>query len=156
MPLPAIAIIVLFLLAAAELAVLVEIADGIGVLPTLALLIGVGVVGMALVRRQGLATLRRVAAAAQANQPPVAELFDGACILAAGLLMLLPGFLSDVVGCALLLPPLRRVLYKAVLRRSKAPTPYGPQRPGSPPRHGPAVIEGEYEEIEPVDERRAR
>jgi UPF0716 protein FxsA len=84
----------------------------------------------------------------------VRELFDGACVLAAGLLLILPGFLSDIVAGVLLLPPVRRLLYNALARRARVTT--GPRdgERGPPPRGPhPAVIEGEYEEVEPVPDR---
>ena len=109
--------VLLFLLVAAELFVVVRVAGGIGVLPTLLLLLGLGLAGMALVRRQGLSILGRVHASVQAGRLPMADVFEGVCILVAGLLLALPGLLTDLLGGALLLPPVRRLLYKALSRR---------------------------------------
>lgn len=142
----------LLLLVGAELYTIVAVADGIGVLPTLLLLVGLGLAGLALVRRQGLATLARVQAQLQAGRPPVAEVFDGVCLLAAGLLLALPGLLTDVAGIALVLPPVRRLLYKALARRlGTAGSRVARGGPG--PRRRPTgtdLIEGEYEEIGPA------
>ena len=133
-------LLVLLALAGLELLVIVRVAGGIGVLPTLVLLVGIGVLGMMLVRRQGLATIARVQASLQAGRLPVADVFEGVCILVAGLLLALPGLLSDAAGVALLLPPFRRLLYKALARRlgdpavlaRGGPTPLPPRgsRPG--------------------------
>ncbi len=156
MPLPLIGLIVLLLWGALELAVLVKLAGSLGVLSTVAVVVGLGVAGTLLVRREGLATLRRAHAATQAGRLPVVDLFDGACILVAGLLLLLPGLLSDVPALALLLPPVRRLLYNALARRARA----AGGGAASARRSGPALIEGEYEEVEPLppddgsDERR--
>lgn len=147
------ALVVLLALAGLELLVIVTVAGGIGVLPTLLLLVGIGVVGMMLVRRQGLDTLARAQAALQAGRPPLAEVFDGACILAAGLLLALPGLLSDVAGVALLLPPFRRLLYNALARRlggSAVSARGGDIGPASRRRAGVEVIEGQYEEVGPA------
>lgn len=142
-----IGLVILLLWAAAELAVLARVADAVGALATILLLVAVGLVGLSLVRSQGMATLLRARAALDAGRPPVADLFDGACILVAGVLLVLPGFLSDVAACALLLPPVRRLLYKALARRARAVQ-------GARPREqGPIVIEGQYEEVEPVSDR---
>jgi UPF0716 protein FxsA len=142
----------LLLLAGAELFVIVKVAGGIGVLATLLLLVGIGLAGMALVRRQGLATLARVSASVQEGRLPVADVFEGVCILGAGLFLALPGLLSDVAGVALLLPPFRRLLYKALARRlggAGALAPGGMRR--APQRGaGVEVIEGQYEEVGPA------
>ena len=76
----------------------------------LATILVTAVVGAALVRRQGLATLARAQAEVDAGRPPVRELFDGVCILVAGALLLTPGFMTDALGLALLLPGFRVVL----------------------------------------------
>ena len=159
MPLALVGLILLVAVLAAEIAFMVNVADAIGVLPTVLLLIGIGVMGAVLIRRQGLAILGRAHAALQEGRLPVADLFDGACILIAGLMMALPGFLSDIVGCVLLLPPFRRLLYKALARRMRASgeVAAGPAGPRTRVRTGQAVIEGDYEEVEvrePLDERR--
>jgi UPF0716 protein FxsA len=70
-------------------------------------------------------------------------------------LLALPGFLSDILACVLLLPPVRRLLYNALARRARVTT--GPRHGERGPRPGgrpTAVIEGQYEEIEPVPDRR--
>lgn len=159
MPLALAGLILLIAVLAAEIAFMVSVADAIGVLPTVLLLIGIGIVGTILIRRQGLATLGRVHTALQEGRLPVADLFDGACILVAGVMMALPGFLSDILGCLLLLPPFRRLLYKALARRGRDLELRGGQDGfRTRVRTRRTVIEGEYEEVEPVreplDERR--
>lgn len=145
-------LLALLVLAGLELLAIVRVAGGIGVLPTLLLLVGIGVLGMMLVRRQGLATIARVQASLQAGRLPVADVFEGVCILAAGLLLALPGLLSDVAGVALLLPPFRRLLYKALARRLGGAGTLASGGLRQAPRRGVGVevIEGQYEEVGPA------
>jgi len=93
-----------------ELAVILQVGQAIGVLETVALLIAISVVGAWLVKREGVGVMRRVSAAVSAGRVPGRELADGALIVLAGALLITPGFLSDVLGIALLLPPVRAVL----------------------------------------------
>lgn len=112
-------ILVLLLLALpiAELYVIVRFASVFGVLDTLAVLILVSVVGAWLVKRQGLAVLRRIQQQVQAGRMPTKELVDGVLVLLAGALLVTPGFLTDVAGVLLLLPPVRAAVRPLVLRR---------------------------------------
>jgi UPF0716 protein FxsA len=100
-----------------ELYVLVQVAQAIGVLPALATLALVSVVGAALVKRQGIAALGRVRAALASGTVPDDELADGFLLLVAGALLIVPGFVTDAVGLALLLPPVRRMARRLAARR---------------------------------------
>jgi UPF0716 protein FxsA len=91
----------------AELAVLIAVGDVIGLLPTLVLLLVVSVAGAWLAKREGLAAWRRFNLAMAHGRIPTVEVADGAMILLAGALLLTPGFLTDVAGILLLLPPTR-------------------------------------------------
>ena len=93
-----------------ELAVILQVGHAIGALETVALLLAVSVVGGWLVKREGVGVLRRISAAVQGGKVPGRELADGALIILAGALLITPGFLSDVLGILLLLPPVRAVL----------------------------------------------
>jgi UPF0716 protein FxsA len=108
----------------AELAVLIAVGDWIGLVPTLVLLLVVSVTGAWLAKREGLAAWRRLQLALAQGRMPTVEVADGAMILLAGALLLTPGFLSDVIGVLLLLPPTRAMarrlaprLYARRLRR---------------------------------------
>jgi UPF0716 protein FxsA len=103
-PILAIAFIVVPL---AELAVIIAVGDVIGLLPTLLLLLLVSAAGAWLSKREGLAAWRRFQLALAEGRVPTVEVADGAMILLAGALLLTPGFLTDVVGILLLLPPTR-------------------------------------------------
>ena len=70
-----------------------------------------------LVRWQGMQVLLRVQASFQRREAPAFELLEGAAILIAGVLLLLPGFVTDAVGYLLLIPPLRMAVITMVLRR---------------------------------------
>ena len=99
-----------------ELYVLVQVAHAIGVVPALAALALVSVAGAALVKRQGLAALRRIQAELAQHRLPAEQLADGGLLLGAGVLLTVPGFVTDAVGLVLLVPPVRRGV-AALLRR---------------------------------------
>ena len=99
-----------------ELAVIVEVSRHLGFLNTVGLLLLISIVGAWLVRRQGLATLRRIRRSLDAGVLPTPDLVDGGVILLAGGLLLAPGFLTDAVGLLLLLPVSRSVV-RGALRR---------------------------------------
>jgi UPF0716 protein FxsA len=100
-------VIAFILVPLAELAVLIAVGDWIGLVPTLILLLVVSVAGAWLSKREGLAAWARFQRALADGRMPTVEVADGAMILLAGALLLTPGFLTDVVGILLLLPPTR-------------------------------------------------
>jgi UPF0716 protein FxsA len=104
----------------AELYVIVRVAEAIGVLDTIALLIVVSMVGAWLAKRQGLHVLRRMQTTVADGRVPSAEIVDGFLILLAAVLMIVPGFLSAGLALLLLLPPLRALARHSVLRRIRA------------------------------------
>lgn len=103
--------LVLFLIVApiVEIAVFVQVGEWVGYGPAILLLILVSVLGVWLVKHQGTGVLRRMRSELQAGRVPTAELIDGVLILAAGALLLLPGFVSDVLALVLLVPIVRHV-----------------------------------------------
>ena len=100
-----------------ELYVIIQVGSAIGALNTIGLLIVVSLLGGWLVKREGLAVVRRVQESLAAGIVPATEVVDGFLILLGGALMLTPGFLSDLVGLALLLPPVRAVVRRVLRRR---------------------------------------
>jgi UPF0716 protein FxsA len=94
----------------AELYVIVQVAHHIGVLWTLALLVLFSASGPWLVRRTGLSVWRRAQTRLNEGEVPGREIIDGVLLLAAGLLLTVPGFLSGIAGVLLLLPPVRAVV----------------------------------------------
>src|SRR5215213_6555745 len=111
-------LIVLFIVVPiAELAVLIQIGELIGVWWTIALLIADAVLGSLLARSQGRATWRRFNEALRDGRAPAREVMDGALVLFGGALLLTPGFLSDILGVFLLLPPTRAFVRRVLVRR---------------------------------------
>lgn len=102
----------------AEIYALIKIGSLLGVFPTIALLLLVSALGAALVKREGLRVLRRMQEQVMAGNMPSNEILDGVCLLLAGLLLLVPGFVTDAVGLLLLLPPFRLMLRGLLKRRS--------------------------------------
>ena len=100
-----------------ELYLVVTLVTEIGLFQTLLFVIGTGVVGVALARSQGVATLTKLSKQMQAGEPPAATILDGAIILFAGFLLMLPGVLTDIAGLLLLIPPVRTLL-KPMLRNA--------------------------------------
>ena len=105
-----------------ELTVIVQVAGSTGVMNTIGLLILVSLVGAWLVRREGLGILRRAQAELAKGRMPGRELVDGLLVLLAGALMLTPGFVTDAVGLALLLPPVRAILRSVSYTHLTLPT----------------------------------
>jgi UPF0716 protein FxsA len=100
----------------AELYVLIQVGQVIGVLDTVGLLLLVSIVGAWLAKREGIGVLRRMQAAVNAGRVPGTELVDAFLILLAAALMLTPGFLTDIVAILLLLPPVRAGVRRALRR----------------------------------------
>jgi len=110
-------LIVLFIVVPiAELYVIIQVGELIGVLPTLALLLADAVLGSLLLKHQGRGAWRRFNAALAARRFPGKEAADGLLIVLGGSLLLAPGFLTDIVGVFLLVPPTRAIA-RALLRR---------------------------------------
>jgi UPF0716 protein FxsA len=119
-----------------EVAGFVLVGRSLGLWPTLALTVLSAAAGLLLVRAQGIGVLRRGLASLERREPPVREMLEGVLLAAAGALLLLPGFLSDAVGLALLVPAVRRLLMRLVLARAQARR-----------REQEGVIEGEWVEV---------
>jgi UPF0716 protein FxsA len=101
-----------------EIGVFIQVGDWIGYGPALLLLLLVSIAGIWVVKHQGTGVLRRMRAELAAGRVPTLEIIDGVLILAAGLLLILPGFVSDVVGLLLLVPVVRHVPGGWVRRRA--------------------------------------
>ena len=149
-----------------EIAVFIQVGGLIGLWPTLALILLTAFAGAALLRIQGFAVARRAQESLARNELPVAEVFDGFCLVAAGVLLLTPGFVTDTLGALLFIPAFRRFLRHrlvALLSRrgdmrvfvdGMEVDPRDPfsRRPNRPP---PGVIEGEFTDVTPGPEDRA-
>ena len=110
---PALLVLALVVVPLVELYVLIQVGQELGALPTVAALVVVSLVGAALLRREGRRTWQAFRDATARGRVPGREVADGALVLLGGALLLTPGFVTDVVGLLLVLPPTR-----AVVRRS--------------------------------------
>ncbi|HUQ62934.1 MAG TPA: FxsA family protein [Acidimicrobiales bacterium] len=100
-----------------ELALIIWVGSHIGALYTIVLLLAVSVGGAWLVKREGLGVVRRFRAQLDQGKIPGKEIADGVLIVIAGALLLTPGFISDVLGVLLLLPPVRAAVRAVALKK---------------------------------------
>ena len=115
---PLIALLVAFIvIPLAELYVIIKIGDAIGAVPTILLLVADSVLGTVLLRWQGRTVWVRFVHAVRSGRVPHREILDGVLVIVGGALLITPGFLTDVVGLALLVPP-SRALARRTLERS--------------------------------------
>jgi len=99
-----------------ELFVIIQVGQAVGAGWTIGVLVLVSVVGAWMVKREGMGVLRRTRARIRAGEVPGNELTDGVFILFAGALLLTPGFLTDVFGISLLVPPVRNGIRRTATR----------------------------------------
>lgn len=134
-------LVVLLVSAVVELAVVAAVAHAIGILATIGLLILSSLIGAILLRREGTRTVAAFIEAVRTRRPPHHELLDGMLIAAAGVLIVLPGFVSDGLGLLLLLPPIRALVRRRMLRSAsrRVPTRFAPGD----------VVEGEVVDDQP-------
>lgn len=138
---PALLLLLLFIgVPLLEIAVFIQVGDVIGLWPTLAIVVLTAVAGVYLLRLQGTATLMKAQASMQRGELPLAEVFDGACLLIAGALLLVPGFVTDSLGAVLFVPAVRRALRRFLGRFF---------RPIEMRRRDDGTIEGEYRVVDP-------
>ena len=127
-----------------EIALFIQVGGWLGLWPTLLIVVLTALLGTVLVRQQGLAQIRAVQSSLNRLSDPTRPLAHGAMILASGLLLLTPGFFTDAVGFALLVPGVRDAVMRFVRSRITVQS----FRMGGEPmqRHPPArddVVEGE-------------
>lgn len=133
----------------AEIAVFIAVGGAIGVWPTLGLVLLAAVAGVSLIRVQGLRTLWSARNALERRRIPIVEAFDALCIVLGGILLVIPGFITDAVALVLLLPPIRALVRTPLLRRVAV---YGFTATGGRPPPGGSggpIIEGDYSEVDP-------
>ncbi len=148
----------------AEIALFIEVGDVIGLWPTLGIVVATAFLGTGLLRAQGVAAFARAQATMAEGRVPVEEVVHGFCLVIAGALLLTPGFLTDAIGFALFLPPVRLALGRAALKwfskhgtvrvhtQSQSGAGFPHQSPERGPRRGaPEILEGVAEEIDPYD-----
>jgi len=103
-------LILILLFPLIEIYVFMDVGAAIGVGATLLLTIGSAVWGISMVRLQGMGTWQRMQQTMAEGETPAYEMFEGTLLLIAGMLLLLPGFVTDSFGIILLIPPLRKYL----------------------------------------------
>ena len=129
-----------------EIALFVTVGGAIGLWLTLLVVLGTGVLGVALLRTQGLRTADRLRAEMGRMRDPVGTAGHGALLALAAILLVLPGFLTDFLGLLLLISPLRTALIAQMVRRMGVVS----MRSDQPARRSDGiVIDGEFVEIEP-------
>ena len=126
----------------AEIAVFISVGGVIGLWPTLAIVVLTAFIGTYLLRRQGLGVLREIEIRVNQGDIPVQALFDGACLLLAGALLLTPGFITDTLGLLLFLPPVRRYAGRLILHHF---TLRAARRQG--PGYQATIIDGEFTHV---------
>ena len=143
----------------AEMWILLEVGERLGALPTILLVMLTAAIGIALLRRQGVSTLARARQRMQDGQVPAEEMIEGIALAVGGALLLTPGFMTDALGFACLIPASRRKLaalavsqvsrgkmdihaeYYTQSERGDSPSSASPSEP-------PSVIEGEYKNVD--------
>ena len=104
----------------AELYVIIQVGQAIGALPTIGLLLLDSLLGAWLLRTQGRIVWRRFRTTLAAGQAPAREVLDGVLVILGGALLLTPGFLTDIVGILLLLPPSRAAVRRLLMRNARS------------------------------------
>jgi UPF0716 protein FxsA len=140
-----------------EITLFLKVGSLIGIPATIALILLTAIAGTILVRSQGLQVISKIQQSAQRGEAPVDALVQGACVLAAGLLLLTPGFATDALGFALLIPPVRsfvvsrvwKLIEPHVVTATVKQTGWQEDRPGR--SSSGTIIEGEAVEIEEED-----
>ena len=137
-----------------EIALFIQIGGAIGLWPTLGIVVLTAVLGTWLVRTQGMIALDQLRRSFSDLNDPTEPLAHGAMILFSGALLLTPGFFTDTLGFALLVPGIRRAVFRWLRARvnvtafAVGPDPRQPRDRG--PDHGPGdVIDGEFTEVDP-------
>lgn len=111
--------VLFFLIPLVEIYLLIQVGGVIGVLPTILLVVLTAVVGAFLLRQQGLSTLARFQASVAKGEVPAGAMLEGVMLIIGGALLMTPGFFTDAIGFACLLPFSRKWLAKAMLSRAK-------------------------------------
>jgi UPF0716 protein FxsA len=140
----------------AELYVIIEVGQAIGTVPTIAILVADSVLGSLLLRSQGRGAWRRLNEALAAGRAPAREALDGTLVIFGGAFLITPGFVTDLIGLVLLVPPTRALVRRALvahLSRRFVVTVAGPplrrNRRRSTTRRDPYDLEGTAVEFDP-------
>ena len=149
-----------------EIAVFIKVGEVIGVLPTVGLIILAAIIGLTIIRWQGISVLTQTQQSLGQNTVPVEPVVHGVFLFLAGVLLMIPGFLTDIMAFALLVPPIRLAVARYAMGRARGSrrfsvhvsggSPFDRSRPGRPGQgpNGPGpVIEGQIvEDLTPPPE----
>lgn len=161
-----------------EIALLIKTASVIGFWPTFAIVLATAVIGMRVLQEHGFVVMRRLSEALRSGRTPFQPMIEGGVLFFAGLCLLAPGLITDVIGLLLLIPPVRHLLAVYLHDRvwglpreepgpdpkntGSGPTPGAKELPPEQPASGQRgatdgpIIEGEFERIDerPIDPKR--
>src|SRR4051794_34912274 len=146
---PLILVLLFIVVPIAELALLIQVGELIGVWWTIALLIADAMLGSWLLRSQGRLAWRRFNTALVEGRVPHREVIDGVLVIFGGVLLLTPGFITDVFGVLFLFPPTRVVMRRLLVRRGALKLVGAMPGTASPPNGRPHDIEGSAVDIDP-------
>jgi UPF0716 protein FxsA len=138
-------LVVFFLTPIVEMYLLIRVGGYIGAWPTIGLVMLTAVIGVALLRIQGLATLTRGLGRLEGGELPAREMAEGILLAIAGALLITPGFVTDGFGFLLLLPPARAAVAERMLARVVVMGDGARFGNRSQRAQGPTIIEGEFE-----------
>ncbi|WP_105104597.1 FxsA family protein [Microbulbifer pacificus] len=128
-----------------EMWLLISVGEKIGALPTIGLVLLTAMVGVALLRHQGISTLMRAQEKMRVGEVPAREMAEGVFLAVGGALLLTPGFITDTLGFICLIPGLRQLVLGKFLSRMVIVQPgYTPGADGQEPDGG-RIIEGDYQ-----------
>lgn len=103
------ALLLFILVPIVEMTVLIQVGSKIGALATVGLVFLTAIIGVTLIRKQGLETSLKAQEKMRRGELPAAEVAEGVMLIFAGLCLLIPGFVTDAIGALLLVPPLRKL-----------------------------------------------
>ncbi len=136
-------LIALILIPIIEIYLFIQIGGQIGAFNTISLIFITAIIGVIYARYEGLNTLRSGFSQLIKNEAPVYEIISGAAIAFAALLLIVPGFATDLFGFLLIFPLTRKLIFGKIINKFKNET-----------KNKKPYIEGEFEDIEEDDERK--
>ena len=133
-----------------EVMLFITIGKYIGLWNTIIIIIITGIIGAILVKSQGITILNKALGEIKSNKIPIFSIFEGIAILIAGAFLLTPGFLTDTLGCILLIPKTRNLIISYITTHLKKRTVYKEKSTYYPDEEDKKnkIFEGDYEEID--------
>ena len=125
-----------------EIYILIKIGSQIGAISTILLIFTTAIVGIYYAKYEGLNTLKSGFLQLSRNEAPTYQVLSGAAIAFAALLLIIPGFITDVLGFILIFPPSRKLIFKKVIKKKNSDRDKDEKE----------YIDGEFEEIEEKDD----